>query len=202
MIKFPYTTRPEDVVPFLQKITGIEAPTGKVGAAYIDTLGFSRSSGRHLLKILKNLGFLNEQHEASSVWLAYAADEKRGSVLASALKRAYEQLFETVFCPYLESDENLLDYFKVEEPQATTEEISLTLETFHRLCDLADFQDLMCVEEPDIVTPPTSEDIVPEVKVNPNLQLNIQIHIDPNTSEEKIEAIFRNMQKYLLGKGS
>jgi hypothetical protein len=100
-----------------------------------------------------------------------------------------------------ESDENLIDYFKKEEPTTTLKDMGLILETFRRLSDLADFQDLMCVEESVGYTPPTTEEVVPEVKVNPNLQLNIQIHIDPNTPEEKIEAIFKNMQKYLLGKG-
>ena len=32
------------------------------------------------------------------------------------------------------------------------------------------------------------------------MQLTIQIHIDPQTSDEKIEVIFKNMQKYLLKK--
>jgi hypothetical protein len=41
---------------------------------------------------------------------------------------------------------------------------------------------------------------MPEVKINPNLQLNIQIHIDPATSDQKIETIFKNMRKYLLEK--
>lgn len=36
------------------------------------------------------------------------------------------------------------------------------------------------------------------VNFSPNLQLNIQIHIDANTSEEKIEVLFKNMRKYLI----
>jgi hypothetical protein len=31
------------------------------------------------------------------------------------------------------------------------------------------------------------------------LQVNLQVHIDPNTPDEKIETIFKNMRKYLLG---
>jgi hypothetical protein len=38
----------------------------------------------------------------------------------------------------------------------------------------------------------------PKVKILPNLQLNIQIHISPDTSDEKIEVIFKNMRKYLI----
>ena len=36
------------------------------------------------------------------------------------------------------------------------------------------------------------------VEIEPSLQLNIAIHIAPDTPEDKIEVIFRNMKKYLL----
>jgi len=36
------------------------------------------------------------------------------------------------------------------------------------------------------------------VKIQPGLQLNIAIHIAADTSEERIETIFKNMKKYLL----
>ncbi len=42
------------------------------------------------------------------------------------------------------------------------------------------------------ITPPT------KVKIAPNLQLNIEIHIGADTPDDKIEEIFKNMKKYLL----
>jgi len=36
------------------------------------------------------------------------------------------------------------------------------------------------------------------VKVEPKIQLNIEIHIAPDTPDDKIETIFKNMKKYLL----
>lgn len=52
----------------------------------------------------------------------------------------------------------------------------------------------------------TSVEILPQEKpvdvvASPKLQLNIEIHISPETSEEKIEAIFKNMRKYLWPNG-
>jgi hypothetical protein len=198
MTKYPYTTKPQDITALLQKIPELTVPVGKVDVDYLKSWGFSVSSGNHLLNILKNLGFINERNEATPIWQAYVEDEHRALVLASALQQAYGQLFESVFCPYLESDENLIDFFKREEPETTAKVMPQILETFRRLSDLADFQDLMCVDEPAGTTPPDQVETLPEVKINPNLQLNIQIHIDPATPEEKIEAIFKNMKKYLL----
>jgi len=43
--------------------------------------------------------------------------------------------------------------------------------------------------------------IKPSLDVSPRLQLNIEIHIAAETSDEKIETIFKNMRKYLLTDG-
>jgi hypothetical protein len=138
---------------------------------------------------------------ASEAWSAYSTNESRGLLLASAVKAAYSNLFKLVFCPYLEGDDVILDFFKQEDIKVTAKDMALMVATFRFLSELADFQDIMCEEGPgQKVSLPESEN-VRDVKVNPNLQLNIQIHIDPNTSDEKIESIFKNMQKYLLGKG-
>jgi hypothetical protein len=101
MTKFPYTTKPEDIPALFKKLPEVETPVGKVDAAYIKSLGFSTSSAKYLVNILKNLGYLNEENEVSSVWLSYATDVQRGLVLASALKGAYEPLFDMVRCAYL-----------------------------------------------------------------------------------------------------
>jgi hypothetical protein len=46
---------------------------------------------------------------------------------------------------------------------------------------------------------PRSQDATsPNLKLVPGLQVNIQIHISPDTPDEKIALIFANMRKYLL----
>jgi hypothetical protein len=198
-IEVPYTTRPEDISRLLQKIPTLKVPAGRVDTGYLKTLGFSTVSCGHLLKILKMLGFLDEQDQPSSTWLAYVADERRSLVLASAVKKAYADLFKTSFCPYLEGDEEILDYLK-QNVKASTRERLLMVQTFRNLSEPADFQDLLCDLESERQAPKEEKEIVTNVKVNPNLQLNVQVHIDPDTPDEKIEAIFKNMRKYLMGK--
>lgn len=41
----------------------------------------------------------------------------------------------------------------------------------------------------------------PSLDISPRLQLNIEIHIAADTSDESIETIFKNMRKYLLSDG-
>ena len=198
--EMPYTNRPEDIPRLLQKLSTVKVPAGRVDSAYLKELGFSAASSKHLLNILKMLGFLDENDKPSASWLAYVADERRGQVLASAVKKAYAGLFQSSFCPYLEGDEEILDYLK-QNVKASDRDMLLMVQTFRNLSEPADFQDLLPEAECDRPVPsPKGAEPESRVKVNPNLQLNIQIHIDPDTPEEKIEVIFKNLRKYLLGK--
>ena len=193
----PFTHKPEDIGKLLKRLPGIEVPSTIIDAGFFQKLGFTASSSRHLLDILKSIGFIDEKDRASATWLAFAADEKRGLVLASAIKQAYAGLFKLVLCPYLEDDERLIDYFELDE-KATAKELNSVVQTFRALCDQADFQDVLCEEGPP-QTKPAVPELPQAVKVNPNLQISIQVHIDPSTSDEKIEVIFKNMRRYLLG---
>jgi len=199
--KYPYTRKPEDITRFLEKIITLEVPSGKIDAGYIRSLGFSSSSSNYLLDILKKLGFLNEKDEPSGTWVDYVTNEKRGLVLASAIKNAYEKLFDMVFCPYLEADETIIEIFQHEEPDTSNRDMGFLVETFRSLSSMADFQDVMSDEPASTSSGAVIKDEKSKsVRIDPNLQMNIQIHIDPDTPDEKIEVIFKNMRKYLLGK--
>lgn len=199
-IEFPFTTKPEEIDKLLKKLITINIPQDKIDASFFKASGFPVKSGKQLYKLLKMLGFIDENDKASAVWKSYVSMDNRGAVLASAIQQTYADMFESMLCPYLEDDEVLLDYFK-RSVTATPEELELILETFRVLSDMADFQDLLCQKsEPVPEAAGEPEHLLPDVKVNPDLQVNIQIHIDPHTSDEKIETIFKNMRKYLLGK--
>jgi hypothetical protein len=201
MLKFPYTTRPEDIPVMLHKLQNAKTPSGKVETGFIKSLGFSANSRNYLLEILKKLGFIDIHDKPSDTWKAYATEpERRGLVLASALKSAYKEIFKAVLCPYLEGDESLEEIFQHEAGKSNPKQTRLLIDTFRNLCELADFQDMLCIEEPVSKSTKQKEEPVANVKVNPALQLNIQIHIDPKTPDEKIETIFKNMRKYLFDK--
>jgi hypothetical protein len=200
-IEFPYTSRPEDLSKFLDLLPAAEVPAAEIDAAYFKSLGFSAASGRNLLQILKKLGFVDEAGIPSGAWAEYASAHNKGLVLASAITRAYAGLFKRNMCAYMDDDDSILDFLK-SNVDASPRDLGLMLDTFRMLVEPADFQDLLCVAE-DPVEPPTPvKDRIPaaEIKVNPNLQVSIQVHIDPATPDEKIETIFKNMRKYLLDK--
>jgi Family of unknown function (DUF5343) len=193
----PFTTKPEDVVKLLKLIPTLEVPAHSVNTAYLKTLGFSQSSRAHLLDILQKLGFVSAGEEPSDIWKEYALGENRGQILAAAIKAVYPNLFAKVFCPYLEPDDDVIDYLRPKDEKVSARDLNFMLDTFRALCELADFQNDLGGEKPDgkALSPAGNP---ASVKVNPNLQLNIQVHIDPNTPDAKIDAIFKSMRKYLL----
>ena len=198
MAGYPFTNKPEDVTKLLQALPSVRTPSGKVEAAFFKKLGFAASSAKSLLSVLGSLGFVNQECRATNLWRSFIKDHNPGLVLAGAIKNTYADLFAFTLCPYLEGDEEIFEMLK-KGSKSTTKEVTLMVRTFRALCELADFQDLLNCSPP--VTPAGgAQENLASLKVNPNLQLNIQIHIDPNTPDEKIEVIFQNMRKYLLGK--
>jgi hypothetical protein len=195
-IEVPFTNKPEDINLLLQRLSEGTVPTGTIGADYIEQLGFNAASSNHLFSILVSLGFIDEKNQASDTWTAYVGNENRAMLLATTIQTTYKDLFKFVLCPYLADDESLVEFFKHTELEKS-DEIDLVIQTFRSLCESADFQET--IWENDAL--PVKKER-PEIKVNPNMQITIQVHIDPTTPDDKIETIFKNMRKYLLGKES
>jgi len=204
-IKWPSISKPGDLLKFLENMPGQNVPEGPVEAAAIKRMGYSAASSNSLAGILKFLGFAGEDGHPAALWSEFVASEDRAGLLAKVISRAYAGLFKDVMYPYLADDEIVLEYINA-YVEATPKEMEQGLATFRALCSLADFQDVP--EEYESVenfkeVQPSIEDYIPDfpsVTVDPNVQMNIQIHIDANTPDEKIETIFKAMRKYLLAK--
>ena len=81
----------------------------------------------------------------------------------------------------------------------------MTVATFNTLCGEADFLQNGTEPAPATNTATTTQVTATQTtvtqKVNtiePNIYLNLQIHIAPDMSEDKIEAVFKHMRRYLL----
>ncbi len=200
-IVLPMVNNGGDIAKLFELIRGTELPTVEVDETYLKQRGISESDAPGLLDVLKDLRFIGNDNLATNLWSEYYSRDDRAVVLAAAIQKAYQSLFKEMMCPYLADDETLFDYMKL-NVKATPVEMEKQLETFRALCELADFQDLLCdydQVEPLSEKAKSPESRLPAVKVAPNLQVNLQVHIDPNTPDEKIETIFKNMRKYLLG---
>ena len=198
MAKYPFTPGPENVVELFQKIQSMGVTKNKINTAYLKSIGFKSSYDTYLPRVLKQLGFVGSDGLPTDKWKAYGVKKERGDVMASALKNAYADLFNLYPNAYKENDSVLFDFFKG-NTGAADRETGLMLKTFQNLCALANFE-AVPAEAPaePTVHPLPEEELTPKVKIARHLQLNIEIHIAADTSDEKIETIFKNMKHYLL----
>lgn len=199
MAKFPYTPSPKNVTDFFNKMKSIGVPEDKVTTNSIKQYGFTSSNDRYLIGVLKFIGFLSSDSLPTERWQDYRSASKRGSTMAQAIREAYSGLFRTYGDAHKKEEGTLKDYFSF-NTKAGDKTVEFMLKTFKNLCALADFEVAPAVAPvPELaVSPPLPEEVTPEVKITPRLQLNIEIHIAADTSDDKIETIFKNMKKYLL----
>ena len=198
MLDFPYTLNTGKIKPFLEHVKSAKKPP-KVNRNYLESAGFKSKNDRALMKMMKFIGFLDSSGVPTDVWHGYRDPKRSEEVLAKAIRTAYSDLFGMYDDAFSKDDEALRSYFssKTDVGKATVDYIVLT---FKNLCKYADFGAVpaeVTVSKPTVSLPPR-EEITPKVKIAPSLQLNIEIHIAPDTSDEKIETVFKNMKKYLL----
>lgn len=195
---FPYMTNPAKIKLFLEHVQTAKRPP-KVSRSYLESAGFKSKNDRPLITVMKFLGFLDSSGVPTNIWQHYRDPKRSKSVLAEAIRTGYSDLFGMYEDAFGKDDGTLQSYFssKTDVGKSTVNYIVLT---FKALCKLADFEAVPAkvpVSKP-IVTPPSGREVAPEVTVAPRLQLNIEIHIAADTSDDKIETIFKNMKKYLL----
>lgn len=198
METFPYMTNPAKIKSFLEHIQTAKVPS-KVTFNYLESAGFKSKNDRPLITIMKFIGFLDSSGIPTDAWRSYRDPKRSKAVLAGAIRAGYSDLFAMYEDAFSKDNEMLRSYFssKTDVGKSTIAYIVLTFKT---LCKYADFEAAPAIAPvPKPTVPlPSPEGVTPEVKVAPSLQLNIEIHIAADTSDDKIETIFKNMKKYLL----
>jgi hypothetical protein len=214
--RLPCTSKAADLLKFFKKIPDPVTLDKKVDVDYFKQAGYSATSSASLVDILNRMGFIDANQQPTALWSEYTSSENRDGVLAAALKKTYAELFRKMMCPYLADDESILEYMRA-SVDATPREMMDCLETFRALSSIADFQDILeddegieplkDVQVPPQWAPPQLESGQPEQELTwpfapraAGSPVNLHIHIDPHTPDEKIETIFKYMRKYLLGK--
>ena len=109
------------------------------------------------------------------------------------------------------TDEELRNFFS-SHTELGEKTIKYVIRTFKTLCELADFSKIKPqtrTKRDNLSTPSASsrspvdtispETYLPQIdKFVPSIHIDIQIHISPEASLEQIEAIFKNMAKYIF----
>ena len=205
MGKCPYILNTGSLIKFLENIPKIGTPP-KITQPSLTTLGFKKNADRPIVPILQFIGFLDENNTPTQSYKDFKVASKAGTVMASALKKAYADLFE-IYPDACERDEKALKDFFTPTTDAGEQVVTRTVLTFKVLCSFADFKGVTSEEkgkseegekgkkgEEGEGGKPTAP--AAGVTINLNIQLAL-----PATEDAKVyENIFKALRDNLLAR--
>jgi hypothetical protein len=199
--KYPYILNTGNLKKFLETIPKIGTPP-KITQPSLPTLGFKSTADRPIVPILKFIGFLDESNVPSQTYKDFKVANKAGAVMASALRKAYSDLFEIYPDAYERDDKTLKDFF-TPTTDAGEEVVIKTVATFKALCGFADFKAILeeVKEREEGKEKGKAEGEgkpTPPMPAGVTINLNIQLTL-PETGDASVyDKIFKALRDNLL----
>lgn len=202
MPEYAYTTVTGKLNNLLSKLKDMGIPA-KATIKWLESIGFKSTNDRTMLAVLEQIGFMSSEGTPQETWKLYRGSNCK-AVLAEAIRTGYADLFMTYPDANTRTTAELADYFKTKST-AGPQVIEKTVSTFKVLCELAAFAANPLVPLDRRLTPAGGDH---DAKAptparaghdhfSPNLHIDIQIHISPDTPPELIDKMFASMAKYL-----
>lgn len=196
---FRYVYSPNHITRVLGKTRTLGRP-GRLNFQYLrDTWLLRNKQYGGVLIILKDMGFIDGSGVPTELYAEYQNPSLAKRALAKGIKNAYPALFKAYPNAQSLPKQDLEGYFKQQTGKAGSV-LDKMVSTFSALCKEADFAAVEVTHEE-----PTREHEAMEavegrgrVRVEPRVQVNVEIHIAADTPDDKIGMIFKNMKKYLL----
>jgi len=170
-------------------------------------LGFTSSNDRAFIPLLKTLGFLTPDGKPTPRYHDYRDHSRSRSVMAKAIREAYEDLFLIKEHP-TKSDKKAVEGKFKSYHNVSNNLAQLMTTTFFALLDLADLEAkgkgsvqkegaAKAAQEP---SPDVADKgLRRESLVAPTFHYNIQIHLPATKDVEVYNAIFKSLKEHVLG---
>jgi len=201
-----YTQVYGQIPEFFEKIKEGQAPD-KFTQQHLKDIGFTSTSHRAFLPLLKALGFLASDGSPTYRYHSYRDSTQSRRIMGEAIKEAYSDLFLIKEKPKA-SDKNLLEgKFKstFNAPERSAEYMAKTFLALLELAEL-DNRDKPPIEPQPIISKPNEIKAnmanEPKKEVNivpPGLHYNIQIHLPATKDIEVYNSIFKSVKEHLFG---
>jgi hypothetical protein len=206
MADYVYANVKGKIKPLLEKIRSVGVPN-KVSNTWLKTIGFTSSNDSSLISVLKFVGLIDSSGIPTPRWTAYRGAKHR-VVLGEAIRQGYAELFAVYPDANSRSNTDLNHVFSTSST-AGSQVVTRTVQTFKALVEEADFvaggeATASLLTTGPLHTPAAS--IAPRLpetmggQSSPEVHIDIQIHISPESSAEQIDKIFESMAKHLYGR--
>ncbi len=203
MSDIPFTKSYKKLESLLKKIQERNLPE-TVSGAWLRSAGFTSSNDLSLLHVLNYIGFTDQAKKPTDKWTSYRRKSKAKTVLAECIRSSYKFIYNEFDDAHERPDEELKDLL-MPKINADESQVDLTVKTFKALCSLADFG---AVEDapsyPEGSVDQLDSDIGPSTNnrgfpSKASLHIDVQVHIHPDTDDERIDKIFKSMAKHIYG---
>jgi hypothetical protein len=168
---------------------------------HLKDLGFSSSSHRTFIPLLKALGFLTDDGTPTPRYHEYRNRAHARGVLGQALRDAYGDLFIIKERP-TDADRDLIEGKFKSTHNVGDRPAELMAKTFYALLNLADLEHTKPKPTKEELKPKEEKEPAAQEKTNqalpPSLHYNIQIHLPATKDIEVFNAIFKSLKEHLL----
>jgi hypothetical protein len=201
MADYIYMTNPAKLKAFLAKIQGVGVPS-KLTIKHLKSMGFKSSNDIPIVSAMKNLGFTDSSGIPTQRWQLYRNKEQAPSVLATAIREHYANLYQLYPDAHQKDNEALRNFFGT---QTTLSEgtVGLIVSTFKSIASVADFNtEVEPLAAPASLSSPSSGSGTISgrgAEKSPlAINLNVQLTLPEGSTPETFDAFFAAMKKYLL----
>jgi hypothetical protein len=199
-----YLTSAKKVPAIFEAIRGAEAPS-KFTQGFLETLGFTSSSDRLLINVLKALGFLSASGEPTNRYFRYLDPAQSRQVLAEGIREAYGDLFAIKTDANRLSRSDLKGKIKVlQQGKGSDTVLDKMAMTFEALCKLADFSASRPVQPAGETGSQAVTESEEQAQPQPDrlrlegLVYNIQLHLPDSRDPAVYDALFKSLRAHLL----
>jgi hypothetical protein len=159
-----------------------------------------------LVGVLKFIGLIDQSGIPTANWNAYRGANHR-IVLGEAIRTGYADLYAVYPDAHARTNTELQHVFSTSS-SAGQQVVSKTVQTFKSLVEEADFPLNAAPTETKMQSGPLHMPAamqapqIPQVPSSggPEVHIDIQIHISPESTAQQIDKIFESMAKHLYGR--
>jgi hypothetical protein len=169
---------------------------------FLKDLGFSSSSDRPVIKLLKYLGMLDASNKPLQPYRDFADHNRSKAVLAERMRAAFDDLFTANPDAYNKTSDALKGWFKSKTGVSDAVATKLASQ-FKALADFADFKSAPPRKQVPPAAADQNQNPLPPAPPPPpeptrvGLVYRFEIHLPDTTNVETFRAIFRAMREEL-----
>ncbi len=156
-----------------------------------------------VIDLLRDMKFIDDKGVPLDLYKEYQNKPLAKKALSKGIKNAYPDLLKDYPKAYELSRENLEGYIS-QHTGFDKSVVDKIVTTFLELCSLADFSDETSATLKTEIPSGISESAESTTSVInpsfPNIHIDIQIHLSPETSPEQIDKFFESMAKHIYHK--